>query len=332
MGVAGRPVGVDLAGIGVDKPGYYPVDPPHSTVHTEGFWTGPSLDPELNRVPENRTGKQVLRWAQDPGGEPQGPAMPEFGTTTTDWVKESNLRHYRMGSRQLASRSDTVNPIEQLTSPEGVATLSSSTGDAYEFFAREMDRYMEHLRGGDEYFEKGTHGQEFPERPNLLDPKQVPKKPKSETGEQIGEALDGLTEALLGAFAPKKIPAKRERPIIPMKHVEKGTEGQPFPWSPSVWSLEQANPLPDRRTIEDSPNPLPDTDIPLPPKPEYVDEREHVTGQKTGRKVLKSPPGYEKPPKPQKGSKPKSWGMLLSQGSRSQFNDGHEGQLPSRAR
>lgn len=197
-------------------------------------------------------------------------------------------------------------------------------------------------------------------RPNLLDPKQRPQKPETKTGEQIGEALDGLTEALLGAFAPKKVPAKRERPVIPMKYVEKGTEGmwnettegpvtdcglfgcspvgastrytkrgtegQPFPWSPSVWSLEQANPLPDRRTIEDSPNPLPDTDIPLPPKPEYVDEREHVTGQKTGRKVLKSPPGYEKPQR-------SPWsGTILSQGSRSQFTDGHEGQLPSRAR
>jgi len=55
------------------------------------------------------------------------------------------------------------------------------------------------------------------DRPNLLDPKQRPQKPESETGEQIGVALDGLTEALLGAFAPKKVPANRERPIVPMK-------------------------------------------------------------------------------------------------------------------
>jgi len=38
--------------------------------------------------------------------------------------------------------------------------------------------------------------------------------------------------------------------------------------------------------------------IPVPQKPEYVDEREHVTGQRTGRKVLKNPPAYEKPPPP----------------------------------
>ena len=38
--------------------------------------------------------------------------------------------------------------------------------------------------------------------------------------------------------------------------------------------------------------------IPVPQKPEYVDEREHVTGQRTGRRVLKNPPAYEKPPPP----------------------------------
>ena len=390
MGVAGRPVGVDLAGIGVDKPGYYPVDPPHSTVHTEGFWLGGrrgNLDPgvgavdppepgavpyqheedpdfpEGERIPTNlpfdrrgshqRPGglaaiKKVERWAQDPGGGPQGPDNPEFGTTTTDWVRERELRHYRMGSRQLAARSKFVNPIEQLTSPEGGATLSASTGKGHDYFAREMARFMEHLRGGeDEYVERGTHGQDFPKkrpkkrrgvppvppggfgednmrpkRPNVLDPEQQPQKPENEMGEKIDQGFEGVVEGLAAAFAPKKVPAKRERPVVPMKHIKKGTEGMPW---------EQAGPLPERGMIEDAPNPLPDTGIPLSPKPEYVDERHPVHGQKTGRRVLKHPPGYEKPQESPKPSK-STWGSLMSQGSRSHFNDGHEGQVPPRSR
>jgi len=200
MAIAGRPVGVDLPAFGGNRAGYYPVDPPHSKVHTEGFWLGGrrgNLDPgvgalgpsepgaapyrkdadsdfpDSERIPTNlpfshrdhaRTGglaamKKVERWSQDPGGEPQGPGNPEFGTHTTDWVRERDLRTYRTGSRQVAARSKAVNPIEQLTSPEGVSTLSSATSGSHDYFTRELDRYMEHLRGGDDsFFKQGTEG------------------------------------------------------------------------------------------------------------------------------------------------------------------------------
>ena len=164
------------------------------------------------------------------------------------------------------------------------------------------------------------------DRPNLLDPSQVPQKPEGETAEMIGNSLEGWGEGLADLFAPKKVPAKRERPVIPMKYVEKGTEG--MPWT-------RKDPVPERGTIEDAPNPLPDTGIPLPPKPEYVDEREHVTGQKTGRKGLKRPPGYEKPPSPEKRPEPKkkwAWGGMISKGALAHFNDGHTGQVPPRSR
>jgi len=244
MGIGGRPVGVNLAGVG-REPGYYPVEPPHSKVHTEGFWLGGrrgDLDPgteaagppepgaapyqheedpdfpEGERIPTNlpfgrhanqrglAAMKKVERWAQDPGGEPQGPGAPEFGTHTTDWVRERDLRHYRMGSRQLAARSKVVNPIEQLTSPEGVATLSSSTGDAYEYYTRELDRYMEHLRGGNDFYEQGTHGQ-----PGLEEPEE-----HTETGKQILQGFDAVAAGLASAFAPKQAPPKQERPVIKM--------------------------------------------------------------------------------------------------------------------
>tara|TARA_B110000196_G_C21123670_1_gene654612 strand:+ start:256 stop:1992 length:1737 start_codon:yes stop_codon:yes gene_type:complete len=206
MAIAGRPVGVDLPAFGGDPAGHYPVDPPHSKVHTEGFWlggVGRDVDPEFLGAagpdpgaalhireedsdfpkgeqtptglpfsplswitPGERAGagglsamKKVERWSQDPGGEPQGPGNPEFGTHTTDWVRERDLRTYRMGSRQVAARSKAVNPIEQLTSPEGVSTLSSATSGSHDYFTRELDRYMEHLRGGDDsFFKQGTEG------------------------------------------------------------------------------------------------------------------------------------------------------------------------------
>jgi hypothetical protein len=206
MAIAGRPVGVDLPAFGGDPAGHYPVDPPHSKVHTEGFWlggVGRDVDPEFLGAagpdpgaalhireedsdfpkgeqtptglpfsplswitPGERAGagglsamKKVERWSQDPGGEPQGPGNPEFGTHTTDWVRERDLRNYRMGSRQFAARSKAVNPIEQLTSPEGVSTLSSATSGSHDYFTRELDRYMEHLRGGDDsFFKQGTEG------------------------------------------------------------------------------------------------------------------------------------------------------------------------------
>ena len=175
LAVAGRPIGVDLPAFGGDPAGYYPVEPPHSKVHTEGFWLGGrrgDLDnpdasavgppepgaaphrreedrdfPEGEQVPTNlsfghrapaRTGglaamKKVERWAQDPGGEPQGPGGPEFGTHTTDWVREGDLRNYHWGSREVAARSKTVVPMEQLTSPEGVSTRSSATGKGFDY-------------------------------------------------------------------------------------------------------------------------------------------------------------------------------------------------------
>ena len=130
------------------------------------------------------------------------------------------------------------------------------------------------------------------DRPNLLAPSQVPQKPEGEPAEMIGNSLEGWGEGLADLFAPKKVPAKRERPVIPMKYVEKGTEG--MPWT-------RKDPVPVQDTLEDIPSPLPDTDIPVPPKPEYMDERESPTGRKTGRKVLKRPPGYEKPRIQKKG-------------------------------
>lgn len=265
MAIAGRPVGVDLPAFGGNRAGYYPVDPPHSKVHTEGFWLGGrrgNLDPgvgalgpsepgaapyrrdadsdfpDSERIPTNlpfshrdhaRTGglaamKKVERWSQDPGGEPQGPGSPEFGTHTTDWVREHDLRNYRMGSRQVAARSKTVNPMEQLTSPEGVSTLSSATSGSHDYFIRELDRYMEHLRGGDDFFEQGTQGQ-----PGLEEPEE-----HTETGKQILQGFDGVAAGLAAAFAPKKTPPKQERPVIKMErpvvkmkdpYSEAGTEG-----------------------------------------------------------------------------------------------------------
>jgi hypothetical protein len=46
-----------------------------------------------------------------------------------------------------------------------MGTLSSTTSDLYDFYTAELDRYMHHLRGdsGDDYFERGTHGQDMPE-------------------------------------------------------------------------------------------------------------------------------------------------------------------------
>ena len=49
---------------------------------------------------------------------------------------------------------------------------------------------------------------------------------ETETAKQIKGALGGIAEGLAAAFAPKKAPPKRERPTIPMKYVEEGTEGQ----------------------------------------------------------------------------------------------------------
>ena len=49
---------------------------------------------------------------------------------------------------------------------------------------------------------------------------------ETETAKQIKGALGGIAEGLAAAFAPKKAPPKRERPTIPMKYVEKATEGQ----------------------------------------------------------------------------------------------------------
>ena len=271
MAIAGRPVGVDLPAFGGDPAGHYPVDPPHSKVHTEGFWlggVGRDVDPEFLGAagpdpgaalhireedsdfpkgeqtptglpfsplswitPGERAGagglsamKKVERWSQDPGGEPQGPGNPEFGTHTTDWVRERDLRTYRTGSRQVAARSKAVNPIEQLTSPEGVSTLSSATSGSHDYFIRELDRYMEHLRGGDDFFEQGTQGQ-----PGLEEPEE-----HTETGKQILQGFDGVAAGLAAAFAPKKTPPKQERPVIKMErpvvkmkdpYSEAGTEG-----------------------------------------------------------------------------------------------------------
>lgn len=272
MAVAGRPIGVDLPAFGGDPAGYYPVEPPHSKVHTEGFWLGGrrgDLDlpeakavgppdpgaaphrreedrdfPEGEQVPTNlsfgyrgpvaHTGglaamKKVERWAQDPGGAPLAsptltgtPAAPEFGTHTTDWVRERDLRNYHWGSREVAARSKAVVPMEQLTSPEGVSTLSSATGKGFDYYTREMERYMEHLRGDDDFFEQGTQGQ-----PGLEEPEET------ETAKQIKGALGGIAEGLAAAFAPKKAPPKQERPVIKMDRpvvkmkdpYEAGTEG-----------------------------------------------------------------------------------------------------------
>jgi hypothetical protein len=167
--------------------------------------------------------KKVERWAQDPGGEPQGPGGPEFGTHTTDWVREGDLRNYHWGSREVAARSKTVVPMEQLTSPEGVSTLSSATGKGFDYYTREMERYMEHLRGDDDFFEQGTQGQ-----PGLEEPEE-----HTETGKQILQGFDAVAAGLAAAFAPKKAPPKQERPVIKMDRpvvkmkdpYEAGTEG-----------------------------------------------------------------------------------------------------------
>jgi hypothetical protein len=165
-----KPVGVHLPeGVGTPA-GYYPVEvgPTHSKVHTEGWWR--ELDhPGFPPGVVNRDIKEVRRWAQDPGGESQGPGAPEFGTTVTEQVRRGNLQGYRRGSRRLAQQSVGVSPLEQLTDPAGPATLSSTTGDFYDFYTAELDRYMHHLRGGsgDDYFERGTHGQDMPEEPSV---------------------------------------------------------------------------------------------------------------------------------------------------------------------
>ena len=164
MVLSGRPVGVHLPETLGTPAGYYPVEPPHSKVHTEGAWHGA----DQAGVGPGRIGgkyKEVRRWAQDPGGEPQGPrGGHEFGTTITEQVRQEDLVSYRRGDRGLAQQSVGVRPIEQLTDPRGVATLASTTGDFYDFFTAELDRYMHHLRGGsdEDYFKRGTHGQDMP--------------------------------------------------------------------------------------------------------------------------------------------------------------------------
>ncbi len=178
MGMASRPVGVDLPAFGSDPAGYYPVEPPHSKVHTEGMWRiGRIGDDDFEQPGADTLGprfKEVRRWAQDPGGEPQGPGAPEFGTYTTERVAEEDLQSYRRGSRRLGQHRVTVSPLEQVTDSSlsfrasdgsGVGTLSSTTSDLYDFYTAELDRYMHHLRGdsGDDYFERGTHGQDMPE-------------------------------------------------------------------------------------------------------------------------------------------------------------------------
>ncbi len=65
--------------------------------------------------------------------------------------------------------------------------------------------------------------------------------------------------------------------------------------------------------------------IPVPQKPEYVDEREHVTGQRTGRKVLKNPPAYEKPPPPPPPPPPKQKKGSAASGE-TPYEEGTEGQ------
>ena len=59
MAVAGRPIGVDLPAFGGDPAGYYPVEPPHSKVHTEGFWLGGrrgNLDPGVGALGPSEPG------------------------------------------------------------------------------------------------------------------------------------------------------------------------------------------------------------------------------------------------------------------------------------
>tara|TARA_Y100000310_G_scaffold148517_1_gene147735 strand:- start:4312 stop:5385 length:1074 start_codon:yes stop_codon:yes gene_type:complete len=181
MGMAGRPVGVDLPALGGDDGGgYYPVEPPHSKVHTEGTWRiGRIGDDDFEPPGADTLGprfKEVRRWAQDPGGQPQHPGFgAEFGTYTTERVAEEDLQSYRRGSRSLGQHRATVSPLEQVTdsslsAPDrypisGMGTLSSTTSDLYDFYTAELARYMHHLRGdsGDDYFERGTHGQDMPE-------------------------------------------------------------------------------------------------------------------------------------------------------------------------
>ncbi len=71
--------------------------------------------------------------------------------------------------------------------------------------------------------------------------------------------------------------------------------------------------------------------IPVPQKPEYVDEREHVTGQRTGRKVLKNPPAYEKPPPPPPPPPPKQEKGSAASGE-TPYEEGTEGQDFRRSR
>ncbi len=49
---------------------------------------------------------------------------------------------------------------------------------------------------------------------------------ETETGQQIKGALGGIGEGLSALFSEKEAPPERERPAIPMKYVEKATEGQ----------------------------------------------------------------------------------------------------------
>ena len=66
--------------------------------------------------------------------------------------------------------------------------------------------------------------------------------------------------------------------------------------------------------------------IPVPQKPEYVDEREHVTGQRTGRKVLKNPPAYEKPPPPPPPPPPPKQKKGSAASGETPYEEGTEGQ------
>ena len=228
-----------------------------------GIGDGPNSNVTAMAQAMGGPGSQLRTWGANwKEGRWDNPPGPRWTSLDERWDVEIDDRGYSWADGNLRGAGSWATPHDQPEEGSRSSWANQNMRDLYRFYRDELEKFRGAHGGG--YFDAGTGAQDFGEE----------EPEETETAKQIKGAFSGIGEAILAAttraaMSPedrKRELAKRERSTIKMDKPEM-----------------------DKPEMEIDSG-----------QPETVDERHPVTGIKTGRKVVKDAPYFEKPPPPKR--------------------------------
>ena len=244
-----------------------PPTSPHGQTYSEGYWHEPPLNPATRLLPEDTDMSAIGSFTGEWTADNPGMWTPDRAKGILTWDEDPAASIFEGISGMGNTTMDVVADPQVLRyrkhhNVPGSKEQASSAREvtAGPNFETAINEAYRYVTEEHQRYLASLHGDYFDQGTGAQDFGEEPEE--TETAKQIKGAFSGIGEAILAATTRAATPApKAERPTIKMDKPEMEIDSG---------------------------------------QPEMVDERHPVTGTKTGRKVVKDAPYFEKPPPPKR--------------------------------